>query len=173
MKKIVKRITVTIMCLIFLIDVRTLDLYSASSNSYALLSWYLIDSGKHLDWDGTTNYMKEWYAAVNTWNAYKAGVIRVDALNNIQDVKIMDKSSKDGSTFATTYATGQIVFYQDTMDTATSTQRQATITHEIGHALGIDHNNIANSIMRQGYKNFTALHEQDKKAYDASYKRIN
>ena len=69
------------------------------------------------------------------WNSYKAGVIRKDTLWIVEDVKISDKSKGDGSTFAVTYAFGKIVFYQDTMDAMTSTQRQATIMHEIGHAL--------------------------------------
>ena len=57
------------------------------------------------------------------------------------------------------------------MDRMTSKQRQATITHEIGHALGLGHNNKNTSVMRQGYKNFTALDDIDKKGYDAAYRK--
>ena len=144
----------------------------ATDNEYVLWKYYLVDSGKHLDWDGSTNYLREWYAAVNVWNSYKPGVIRVDTWKTIQDVKIMDKPKYDGFTFAMTFASGKIVFYQDTMDTMTTTQRQATIMHEIGHALGIAHNINSNSIMRQGLKDFTKLHDIDKAAYDASLARI-
>ncbi len=150
-------------------------IFSFSTLSYAaeysLQSWWLIDSGKHLDWDGSSNYMREWYNAVNTWNAYKPGVIRVDTWKTINDVTIQDKGKCDGCTLATTWSYGKMVFYQDEMDTLTSTQRQATITHEIGHALGIDHNKKDTSIMRQGVKNFTALDKIDKEAYDAAYKK--
>ena len=144
---------------------------NAASYSYVLSSWDLVDSGKHLDWDGSTNYMTEWYNAVNTWNAYKPGVIRADRWDIIEDVHIYDKSKYDGSTFASTYSNGVIVFYQDTMDKMTPTERQATITHEIGHALGLDHNGKDTSIMRQGYKNFTTLDIIDKQGYDAAYNR--
>lgn len=154
-----------------IITVSTSMSMAMSASAYKLLGWDLVDSGKHLDWDGSTHYMTEWYNAVNTWNAYKSGVIRADRLSVIQDVKISDKSKKDGLTFATTYSSGKIVFYRDTMDKMTSTQRQATMTHELGHALGLDHVTASNSIMRQGYKNFTNLSSDDKKGYDAAYKK--
>lgn len=155
-------------CSVVLLCLSTTVVYGSTTN-YVLQNWDLVDSGKHLDWDGKTNYMTEWYNAVNTWNAYKPGVIRADRWDIIQDVAISDKATKDGATFATTYAIGKIVFYQDTMDKMTSTQRQATITHEIGHALGLDHNKKETSIMRQGYKNFVNLDEIDKAGYDAAY----
>lgn len=144
---------------------------NAASTNYVLSTWDLVDSGKHLDWDGSTNYMTEWYNAVNTWNAYKPGVIRADRWDIIEDVHIYDRSKYDGSTYASTYSNGVIVFYQDTMDKMTPTQRQATITHEIGHALGLDHNGKNTSIMRTGYKNFTTLDIIDKQGYDAAYKK--
>jgi Zn-dependent protease with chaperone function len=164
-KKIFIKITALVLIMIFV------NKNYVSASGYVLQSWDLVDSGKHLDWDGTTNYMTEWYNAVNTWNAYKPGVIRADRWNTIEDVHIYDKDKCDGSTFAVTLSSGKIYFYHDTMDLMTSTQRQATITHELGHALGLDHNKIADSIMKQGYKNYTILSNVDTQGYDAAYKK--
>ena len=144
---------------------------AAENYKYALGTFDLVDSGKHLDWGGSSNYMTQWYDAVNTWNGYKSGVIRADTWRTIKDVTISDKEAYNGSTFAITYSSGKIVFFQELMDGMTATQRQATITHEIGHALGLDHNEKATSVMRQGYKNFTALDQIDKEGYDAAYRR--
>jgi len=170
MKKFSKRLFVTILCCLCLMLGMTETVYGYTLN-YTLLSWDLVDSGRHLDWDGSTKYMAEWKRSVRTWNSYKKGVIRADRWNIIEDVRIRDKSKKDGCTFASTFSSGSIIFYKDTMDRMTSKQRQATITHEIGHALGLGHNNKNTSVMRQGYKNFTALDDIDKKGYDAAYKK--
>lgn len=146
---------------------------SLNAFAYTLNGWDLVDSGKHLDWDGSTNYMTEWYNAVNTWNAYKPGVIRADRWDIIEDVSIRDRDSYDGSVLAITSSGGTITFYHDTMDTLNSTQKQATITHEIGHALGLGHVTASNAIMRQGIKNFISLSSDDKKGYDAAYKNYS
>lgn len=143
--------------------------------SYKLLSWNLVDSGKHLDWDGSTKFMTEWYNSVNTWNAYKKGVIRVDRWNTLEDVKIMDKKLKDGSVLAETYPAGKIVFYIDAMERLSFVKRQSAATHEIGHALGLDHNKNSSSVMRakislkaSEYK-YADLDIEDKLAYDEAY----
>lgn len=39
-------------------------------------TWDLVDSGKHLDYDGNSTYMSYINTGAATWNAYKSGVIR-------------------------------------------------------------------------------------------------
>lgn len=63
---------------------------SNTAYAYNLLNWNLVDGGKHLDWDGDTNYMSEWKASIGVWEAYKPGVIRPDSVSVVQDVKISD-----------------------------------------------------------------------------------
>lgn len=145
--------------------------YAATST---LGDWDKVDSGGHLDWGGDSNYMTEWYGAVNVWNAYKPGVIRVDTWKIVQDVKIMDEEEKDGEVCAETFRKGKIVFYQDAMDTLSSKNKKSVIIHEIGHALGIAHNEYTKkSVMYQHAYGIVKLHKYDKEAYDASMKRID
>lgn len=42
-------------------------------------TWDLVDSGKHLDYDGNSTYMSYINTGAATWNAYKSGVIRKDS----------------------------------------------------------------------------------------------
>ncbi len=143
---------------------------NTSVSAYNLSSWDLVDRGKHLDWDGSSSYMKEWYAAVKTWNSYKPGIIRADTAWIIEDVDIKDYK-KVNNTFAYTSSIGVIRFNTYHMDGFTSQERQKTITHEIGHALGLDENNgDSTSIMQQGRKPQINLNSDDKKGYDAAYK---
>lgn len=37
-------------------------------------TWDLVDSGKHLDYDGNSTYMSYINTGAATWNAYKSGV---------------------------------------------------------------------------------------------------
>ena len=56
------------------------------------LSWDLVDTGRHLDWGGTTKYMSQFKSAINIWNTYKKGVIRKDNLIRWKDVSVSDYS---------------------------------------------------------------------------------
>lgn len=49
-------------------------------------TWDLVDSGKHLDYDGNSTYMSYINTGAATWNAYKSGVIRKDSAFVVEDV---------------------------------------------------------------------------------------
>lgn len=52
-----------------------------TTSAYYLLGWDLVDNGKHLDWDGGTKYLDDWYDSVQVWEDYKPGVIRKDSIS--------------------------------------------------------------------------------------------
>ena len=72
-------------------------LFSTSAFAKAYVqNWNLVDSGKHLDYDGNSTYMSYIKTGASTWNAYKSGVIRPDSALVIQDVYVSDVNSANG-----------------------------------------------------------------------------
>lgn len=80
------------MCI--LMNVISVNVQAAESGKASIQSWDLVDSGKHLDWGGTSKYIKEFKSAVKKWNNYKSGVIRKDTIKTKQDVKIVDTKGR-------------------------------------------------------------------------------
>lgn len=107
--------------------------------------WDLVDLTGHCDWDGSSKYMSMVSKAANAWNAYIGNeVLRPDAWNRIEDVRIKDSnkviivSDDNVKMLAETSPLGIITFYTTPMDELESDlQRQKVVTHELGHALGI------------------------------------
>lgn len=136
----------------------------------------LVDLSGHCDWDGTTKYMSLFNKAVNAWNSYM-GIdrFRPDAWNRVQDLKIVDDNSDDGTSddnprisAETSYFWKKIIFYTTPMDKLESDlQRQKVIMHELGHALGLaEHLPWWGNIMSQGPCAYgTSLSLDDKISY--------
>lgn len=167
-----KRITiifVSVLCAL-LASLAVGAIYNTVS-AYNLLSWNLVDGGKHMDWKGSSKYMDEWNASVGVWEDYKPGVIRKDGFWTINDVTISDYT-EESSTMAYTSSSGKICFNDYHFESMTAGQRQKTIMHEIGHALGLDHNYDSTSIMSQGKRTQTTLNDDDKAGYDYLYNYV-
>ena len=133
----------------------------------AVMSWSLMDSGKHLDWDGNTTYISNFNAAVNAWNVYKPGVIRADTIYTIEDVTISDFYEVSNVAGKTTQS-GTISFNTYLMQGYSASYRLHVCEHELGHALGLDENQ-AGDVMYAYVTNITALSANDKASYDLSY----
>lgn len=74
-----------------------------------IMTWDLVDSGKHMDYDGNSKYMSYVKSGASTWNSYKKGVIRQDTPFILEDVYCSDTSSNNNVN-ATTYASGKMIF---------------------------------------------------------------
>lgn len=135
-----------------------------------LATWDLVDSGKHLDWDGETNYMNYFRTAVNTWNAYKPGVIRADSWTVIEDVKISDYSGDDSITVKIS-SNGTIKFNQEVMDTLSSNNKTKACLFALGTALGLGKTDNSKDVMYKYNTSITTLSDNDKVSYDEAYKK--
>lgn len=144
----------------------------AGAASVKILSWHLIDSGGHLDWDGSTTYIDFFKQAVETWNNYKPGVICEDTIWVIEDVTISDYSERNTTTLAVTSRdTASIKFNRYRMNFHGGDEVRNVCIHELGHALGLDHN-TSSDVMCSYVTKINKLSANDKASYDASYKRI-
>ena len=142
-----------------------------SINAYATTSvqyWDLVDSGKHLDWGGGTQYQSNFDGAVNTWNAYKPGVIRKDTALTVEDVYVWDYYTTNDDVGLTDPNTAEIRFNIYNMQNLNSNDRKNACMHELGHALGLEHNEPADVMYKQ-VNGVTVLTQNDKDSYNLSY----
>lgn len=133
-----------------------------------VLKWDLVDSSKHLDWSGSTKYSKRFNLAVDTWNAYKSGVIRKSSSSSATDVVISDYSEVS-STAGVTSSAGTIKFNTYVLENRTKKERRNCCTHELGHALGLAHNQKGD-VMYSKITSIVKLSANDKASYDWAYK---
>ncbi|MDR2945074.1 MAG: matrixin family metalloprotease [Methanosarcinales archaeon] len=132
--------------------------------------WHMVDSGKHLDWAGSTKYQSDFNSSVSTWNAYKSGVIRKDSILYVKDATISDERWINGTAGETNGNDKTIKFNLNKMDTMNQNQRRNLYTHELGHALGLDHNQVGD-VMYYISSSVYSLSANDKASYDTSYNR--
>ncbi|MBR5666949.1 MAG: cell surface protein [Lachnospiraceae bacterium] len=123
-----------------------------------------------MDWDGDTNYKTMFTTAVNTWNAYKPGVIRKDSWTVIEDVNIKDYAG-DNTTILTVSSNGKIRFNQMVMDKHSDAQKTSDCLFALGLALGLGITHNTSDVMYASTSSVTTLSANDKASYDAAYTR--
>lgn len=145
-----------------------LPMVFATPSRAALQGWKLVDSGKHLDYEDKSKYSSSISSAIALWEGRHRGIIRKDSWNTIKDVTISD-FNEASTTLGITYARGEMKFNDYHFNTMTNAERLKTVTHEFGHALGLDHTNGEKDVMKQGKFEITGLSHTDKNSYDEAY----
>ena len=133
-----------------------------------------VDGGKHLDVSfQSANYNSLVYDAVWLWNNYKPGVIREASITNLTDATVVDWSGPISVLAQTTQGLGvcKIELNVIAFNTMTADQRRSTIMHELGHALGLNHQKVAGRIMTQGLSSLITPSDGDKASYDLAYSK--
>ena len=162
-----RRVVVSIiLCITFVITLCNTESYAGTK----VISWDLVDVGKHMDWDGTTKYKSYFVSATKVWNGYKKGVIRKDNISRWQDVVISDYYEVS-NTAGITYIDGLIRFNTYNMDKLNSKEKKNVCIHELGHALGLAHN-TSKDVMFAYVTERTKISKNDKKSYDYAYENL-
>ena len=141
---------------------------SAQASNFKISSWALYDIGGHVDYKNSeSSYFSYITTGVSTWNTHRSGVLRKDTSTRIADVVISD-INEVSSTNATTYSSGKIKFNIYQMSGKSESRRKNIATHELGHALGLDHN-TENDVMYKYDTTKYTLSSNDKASYDYAY----
>lgn len=150
-------------------------------NAYNLEIFYFVDSGKHMDYSGSTKYQLE--DSIKEWNSYKYNIIRKKAWNNIKDLTISDYYDNQGYFYAITIPSpikkdgtgrqnGIIQFNKAYMDNLTTLEQNSIVMVQLGYALGLsDNKEDATSVMYYG-SNKLKLSQDDKLGLEYLYDNV-
>ncbi|MDR2945076.1 MAG: hypothetical protein LBU81_08400 [Methanosarcinales archaeon] len=122
-----------------------------------------VDWGKGIQWTGSTKYSSEWNASISTWNAMKKVNISKDTLLTLEDLYIVDVYSPNAKHIHAGYMNSTT---SGNNTPFTPAEKQKTLTHELGHALGINEIGISGNVMKQGKSSQTYLGTKDKEVYN-------
>jgi hypothetical protein len=133
--------------------------------------WDLVDSGGHSDVIySDSKYSSYIQKGMSSWNNIKSGVFRKDSASTVHDVYISDTVLAAG-TNARTFSNGTIQFNIELMDAKSSARKQHIATHELGHALGIDHVPIEDDVMHKYDNTTSTISGVDEACFDVAEKR--
>jgi hypothetical protein len=119
---------------------------------------------REIRWNGGTAYRDQLNAAIATWNALGRINIAPDNIMTIEDLRILDVNRRDvdwsGIYFWSAVSADSVAFNRAFLVDAVNVHRQSIITHELGHALGLDHS-IRGNVMASDPFNQVRLGPQD------------
>lgn len=142
-------------------------LFSASvASAVNYVSGYSsVDEGE-IRWGGSTAYSTQWNAGISTWNALNKINIAPDTIWTYEDLKVSDVNRSDGAwatrtgLYTNQIGTDKIELNKYVLNSKTSAQKQNTVTHELGHALGLAHS-ISGNVLYFQQTSQTNLGAQD------------
>jgi len=108
--------------------------------------WSVNTTSSEIRWTASTTYMTEWSAAVATWSALSA--IDIYSATSSLDIDVFDyfDSLADwvGAWAYEATTTDAILLNSYYLSSSTPSEVQNVTTHELGHALGLDHSIFGN-----------------------------
>lgn len=129
--------------------------------------------GMEIRYGGSTQYTTAQSHSFSTWNALGKVNIAPDTIWTYEDVTYNDYyDSSANAAFAYYWpnplGSDDIKFNQYHFDQFTTNEQKKTATHELGHALGLDHSYYPN-VMVQGQYSLTQLGSHDIADYNTLY----
>jgi len=138
------------------------------SSSYSNLVWAFdfVDGANKIDYKNQTVYDSELALAITEWNKLDTISIQLDTIFTTNDVTISDYTdSTSGSPVAVTnWLFATIKFNNFYFSSMSATERQKTIMHELGHALGLNEftgYETTINVMVQGIRSMTNIGPAD------------
>lgn len=107
--------------------------------------WDLVDDERNIDYQVDSAYAEYFEAAAEDWNAL--GGVSLQPASSDAETDLVVTDGPLGGQMGRTYSDGRIVLDPAAMDGATDNARQAAVSHEFGHALGLGHTE-AQSVMQ-------------------------
>jgi len=145
--------------------------HAFDNNHYVNIYFNSVDD-KEIRYDGNTQYWSEFNQAKNEWNNLDDKYVDIlpDTWYTWEDLILKDVNRPDWENIPALYINGfwddYIYFNKPFINKANSNQKKWIIAHEIGHALGLDHNPNKNNLMYKEY-GVNYISEHDK--YDYKY----
>lgn len=139
----------------------------------------LVDSSGHIDYYASgLSYEKTVKTCIKTWEKYKKGIFQEASKRSGADLVIIEvygpNVNWDGMTSLTNKTVYlNVAYYNTSYYQNTKKYIQHSITHELGHTLGLNENNngLTDDVMRQGILENVKLTKDDKASFDKAAER--
>lgn len=151
---------------LFALGLFVFTFFALAGTTYAVqhytLGYSAVDE-REIRWGGGTLYANQLNRSIATWNALGRVNIAPDNILTYEDLRISDVNLPNvrwTARYVPKAGTDGLEINRGLLVNNTNDERQNTITHEFGHALGLAHSTDGN-IMQVFQASFTNLRAQD------------